>query len=73
MNSSKRQLFISAIILNFWDRGASYFLVLQSHLARRTMLRASTYSKKKKTGEHHPKLTTRKQRKDAKDKGDIRG
>ena len=62
MNSSKRQLFISAIILNFWDRGASYFLVLQSHLARRTMLRASTYNKKKKTGEHHPKLTTRMQR-----------
>jgi hypothetical protein len=37
------------------------------------MLRASTYSKKKKTGEHHLKLTTRKQKKDAKDKGDIRG
>ena len=28
---------------------------------------------RRKTGEHHLKLTTRKQKKDAKDKGDIRG
>jgi hypothetical protein len=49
------------------------FWSARSHLARCTMLRASTYSKKKKTGEHYLKLTTRKQKKDAKDKGDICG
>ena len=67
MNSSKRYLFISAIILTFRRLGAHIFLGFRGV----SMLCASKYGKKKIKDQDHP--TTRKQAKDAKDKGDIRG
>ena len=68
MNSSNRDdLFISGIIFKFCRLGVHIF-----GFCGVSMLRASKYVKK---NADHPttKITTRKQRKDAMDKGDIRG